>query len=68
MSSFKDERAKQREKTRQLAKRKAESKIDFGDDFYRFPVQQLKLLVLYAVKHKIGYREAISLALNKLPV
>ena len=61
------ERVKQREKSRQQSKRKAEGKLEFGDDFYRFPVQQLKFLILYAVKHKIGYREAISLALSKLP-
>ena len=60
------ETAKLRAKSKYAVRAKDEEKLDFGDDFSSFPVEQLKLLAALGEKHRLGFREVIGLGLSKL--
>ena len=67
MSTHTDEVDRLRAKSRYAVRAKDEEKLDFGDDFSSFPVEQLKLLASLGDRHRLGYREVTTLGLSKLP-
>jgi hypothetical protein len=62
-----DEGERLRAKSRYAVRAKDEEKLDFGEDFSSFPVEQLKLLASLGERHRLGYREVTTLGLSKLP-
>ena len=60
------EMAKLRQRSRYAVRAVDESELKFGDEFYRFPVERLMQLAALSEKHRLGFREAITLGLSKL--